>query len=230
MNPVTITFLMLLFLESFILSFSTRILNLICIQSERQALLRFKQDLKDPSNRLAAWTKDGDCCKWDRIVCSNVTGHVIKLHLKSSNCEAPERSKLGGKLNPSQLDLKYLTYLDLSNNDFRETQIPTWYWNFSSNLYYMNISYNQFQGKITDLLTMIHPSVVIDLSSNDFRVQCLVSSNVTGIDLSKYSMSGSSSHFFCYKVNEPKKLEILSIGNNLLSGEIPEIGNSHYWQ
>ena len=166
--------------------------------------MRFKQDLKDPSNRLAAWTKDGDCCKWDGIVCSNATGHVIKLQLRGSNFEAPERSKIGGKLNPSLLDLKYLTYLDLSDNDFRETQILSWFWNLSSNLYYLNISYNQFQGKIPDLLTMIHPSVVIDLSSNNFSGPLpRLSSNVTAIDLSKNSMSGSTSHFFCYKVNEP---------------------------
>ncbi|XWS08064.1 hypothetical protein CRYUN_Cryun41cG0046100 [Craigia yunnanensis] len=157
MGPITITFLMLLFLESFILSFSTRNHNLTCIQSERQALLRFKHYLKDPSNRLAAWTKDGDCCKWDGIVCSNVTGHVIKLHLRSYNCEAPQRSKLG----------------DLSSNDFR--------------------------GPIPRL-----------------------SSNVIAIDISKNSMSGSTSHFFCYKVNELMKLEVLNLGDNLLSGEIPD--------
>ncbi|XVF82973.1 hypothetical protein PTKIN_Ptkin16aG0095400 [Pterospermum kingtungense] len=194
-----------------------------CIPSERQALLRFKQDLEDPSNRLASWLNDGDCCQWDGIVCSNETGHVIELHLRGSDCEVPEKSKLGGKLNPSLLDLKYFAYLDLSDNDFRETQIPAWFWNLSSNLYYLNISYNQFQGKIPDLLTMVHPSVVIDLSSNNFTGPIpLLSSNVTAIDLSKNSMSGSTSHFFCHKVHKPMNLEVLNLGNNLLSGEIPD--------
>ncbi|XVF75662.1 hypothetical protein PTKIN_Ptkin13bG0204900 [Pterospermum kingtungense] len=231
MAPVTITFLMLLWLETFKLSFC-----ITCIQSERQALLRFKQDLKDPSNRLAAWTDGGDCCKWDGIVCSNETGYVIKLQLGSSqgvfppNAEAEAdaeshivRSKLGGKLNPSLLDLKYLTYLDLSGNDFGETQIPTWFWNFSSNLYYLNISRNRFHGNIPDLLTMMNPPVVIDLSSNNFRgLIPRLSSNVTAIDLSNNSLSGSISHFLCYKVSEPMKLEVLNLGNNLLSGEIPD--------
>ncbi|XP_021295824.1 probable LRR receptor-like serine/threonine-protein kinase IRK [Herrania umbratica] len=227
MGTVAITFLiMLLFLESFNPSFCARNRNISCIQIEKRALLRFKQDLKDPSNRLASWTNDGDCCKWDGIVCSNVTGHVIQLHLGSSqdaSHAAHERSKLGGKLNPSLLDLKYLTYLDLSNNKFRETQIPTWFWNLSSYLYYLNISRNQFQGHIPDLPTMALPSVVIDLSSNNFRGQLpRLSSNVTVIDLSNNSMSGSISHFLCYKVNEPMKLEVLNLGNNLLSGEIPD--------
>ncbi|GAY65332.1 hypothetical protein CUMW_240310 [Citrus unshiu] len=37
--------------------------------SEREALLRFKQDLKDPANRLALWS-DGNCCTWAGVVCN----------------------------------------------------------------------------------------------------------------------------------------------------------------
>ncbi|KAG4119353.1 hypothetical protein ERO13_D11G074100v2 [Gossypium hirsutum] len=218
-SPVTVTFLMLVFLESFKLSFCGRNHNVTCIQSERQALLRFKQHLKDPSNRLSSWTKNGDCCRWDGIICSNVSGHLIELHLGSSR----GTRKLGGKLNPALLDLNHLTYLDLSDNDFRQTEIPTWFWNMSSNLSYFNISRNQFQGNIPDLLTMTQPSVLIDLSCNNFTGSLpLLSSNVTAIDFSFNSLSGSMSHFLCHKLNEPMKLEILNLGHNLLSGKIPE--------
>ncbi|MBA0802124.1 hypothetical protein Gohar_012453, partial [Gossypium harknessii] len=219
MSPVTVTFLMLVFLESFKLSFCGRNHNVTCIQSERQALLRFKLHLKDPSNRLSSWTKNGDCCRWDGIICSNVSGHVIELHLGSSR----GTRKLGGKLNPALLDLNHLTYLDLSDNDFRQTEIPTWFWNMSSNLSYFNIFRNQFQGNIPDLLTMTQPSVLIDLSCNNFTGSLpLLSSNVTAIDFSFNSLSGSMSHFLCHKLNEPMKLEILNLGHNLLSGKIPE--------
>ncbi|KAK8612837.1 hypothetical protein V6N13_092941 [Hibiscus sabdariffa] len=191
-----------------------------CIQSERQALLRFKQDLKDPSNRLSGWTAVGDCCRWDGIVCSNVTGHVIELHLGSSH--------VGGMLSPSLLDLKHLTYLDLSDNDFGLTQIPTWFWNMVSNLYYLNISRNQFHGSIPDLLTMNQPSVLLDLSSNNFSGSLPhLSFNVIAIDLSFNSLSESMLRFLCYKLNEPMNLEILNIGHNLLSGEIPECWNKY---
>jgi hypothetical protein len=87
-----------------------------CIQSERNALLKFKQHLQDPSNRLASWAGDGDCCQWVGVVCHNVTGHVHQLHLRSfppiwdefttdddyeAQYEAYERSMFGGKINPS---------------------------------------------------------------------------------------------------------------------------------
>ena len=91
-----------------------------CIQSERVALLEFKQDLQDPSHRLASWAVgDGDCCQWVGVVCHNVTGHVQELHLRSffpgydgsmsdnewnAQYEAYEKSIFGGKINPSLLD------------------------------------------------------------------------------------------------------------------------------
>lgn len=74
-----------------------------CIESERQALLKFKQDLKDPLNRLVSWAADGDCCQWVGVVCHNVTGHVHELHLGSlpsasgDDSASYEQSRLGGK-------------------------------------------------------------------------------------------------------------------------------------
>ena len=36
------------------------------------AFLRIKEDLKDPSDRLAFWIDDGDCYKWTVVVCNNI--------------------------------------------------------------------------------------------------------------------------------------------------------------
>jgi Leucine-rich repeat (LRR) protein len=115
-------------------TFCSGVSEVHCIQSERQALLKIKQDLIDPSNRLASWVVDGNCCQWVGVVCSNVTGHVQELHLQSvppplleyfsiqaqyeAEIQAYALSMFGGMINPSLLDLKHLTYLDLSYNNF----------------------------------------------------------------------------------------------------------------
>ena len=99
-----------------------------CIESERQTLLKFKQDLKDPLNWLVSWAGDGDYYQWLGVVRHNVTGRVYQLHLRRFPSEddpaSYKRSRLGGKINPSLLDLKRLIYVDLSYNDFGGSQIP----------------------------------------------------------------------------------------------------------
>ena len=55
-----------------------------CIESEQQALLKFKQHLNDPLNQLASWAGDEDCCQWVGVVCHDVTSHVRELHLSVS--------------------------------------------------------------------------------------------------------------------------------------------------
>ncbi|PPS10249.1 hypothetical protein GOBAR_AA10396 [Gossypium barbadense] len=103
--------------------------NLLCIQSEREALLKFKNDLIDPSNRLSSWVEGRDCCEWIGVFCQNSTGHVHQLHLASplsapdfdtppAEWEAYYNSVLGGKgAIPHNLgNLSKLQYLDLGGN------------------------------------------------------------------------------------------------------------------
>ena len=70
-----------------LLCFLTADSEVRCIESERHALLNFKQDLEDPTNRLASWAaaaaSDVDCCDWIGVICHNRTGHVLQLHLRT---------------------------------------------------------------------------------------------------------------------------------------------------
>ncbi|KAG8501703.1 hypothetical protein CXB51_004761 [Gossypium anomalum] len=158
-----------------------------------------------------------------------LTGHVTELRLGSSNdtiasrIKKAGRIKLGGKLSPALLDLKHLSYLDLSNNDFDPTQIPYWFWSLTSHLHYLNISGNQVKGKIPDLLIK-HAFLVLDLSCNNFTGSLPgISLNVTALDLSNNVLSGRMSQFLCHKKHQ-MRLEVLNHEGNLLSGEMEKFG------
>ena len=143
-----------------------------CIDSERHALLNFKQDLIDPSNRLSSWTVDGDCCQWVGVVCHNLTAHVHQLHLgafypsggSEEQFEANERM-FGGKLNPSLLDLKHLSYFDLSFNNFFASPIPSFLGSMKS-LTSLNLSNSGFMGLIPHQLGNLSNLLYLNLESS----------------------------------------------------------------
>ncbi|KAH9659692.1 hypothetical protein KPL70_023956 [Citrus sinensis] len=114
-----------------------------CVDSEREALLKLKQDLKDPSSRLASWNiRDEDCCAWDGVVCNNFTGHVLQLNL--------------GNPNPNN---------GTGGNDFHGIQIPK-YLGSLKNLRYLNLSRAKFAGVIPYRLGNLSNLQYLDLSEN----------------------------------------------------------------
>ncbi|KAF2322525.1 hypothetical protein GH714_017480 [Hevea brasiliensis] len=111
-----------------------------CIESEREALLQFKFGLKDPSNQLSSWGGDANCCGWSRVICDNLTSHVIELHLRSLSEEEYYASNhtgfyddywdsstfrgFGGLI-PHQLgNLSNLQYLTISSYDYEKYVVP----------------------------------------------------------------------------------------------------------
>nr|XP_023886896.1 receptor-like protein EIX2 [Quercus suber]XP_023886897.1 receptor-like protein EIX2 [Quercus suber] len=188
--------------------------QLRCIDTERHALLTFKQDLIDPLNRLSSWTVDGDCCHWLGVVCHNLTAHVHQLHLRSfpppiwddlmdeeqnwAQEEAYSRSMFGGKLNPSLLDLKHLNYFDLSFNNFSASPIPSFLGSMKS-LTSLNLSNAGFVGVIPHQLGNLSNLNYLDLSYNDFSSTPIPSflgimSNLTHLDLSNAGFVGLIPH------------------------------------
>ncbi|KAK2639551.1 hypothetical protein Ddye_027346 [Dipteronia dyeriana] len=151
-----------------------------CIESEKQVLLSFKQGLRDPSNRLASWIGDGDCCAWSGIVCHNLTEHVLELRLRNpfsgytsyAQLDAYEMSKLHGNINPSLLDLKLLISLDLSGNDFEGIRIPKFLGSMG-NLRYLNLSRAGFAGMISHQLGNLSNLECLDLGWNKLHVENL---------------------------------------------------------
>ncbi|XP_077233664.1 receptor-like protein EIX1 [Tasmannia lanceolata] len=114
-----------------------------CVETEKQALIEFKNGLKDPMNRLSSWV-DGNCCNWSGVYC-NEKMHVIELYLR--NPYYNNKGFLSGKLSSSLINLQYLTYLDLSLNDFGGTNVPEFIGSMKS-LRYLNLDRSGFIGTI----------------------------------------------------------------------------------
>nr|GMD69653.1 LRR receptor-like serine/threonine-protein kinase GSO1 [Ipomoea batatas] len=111
--------------------------------------------------------------------------------------------------------------VEISNTGIK-SEVPTWFWNLSSNIEIIDLSHNQLRGKIEDISSR-HPWLEVYLDSNQFNGPLpRIAINVTELDLSNNSFSGDVSHFLCHVQNLPYNLRILHFGGNNLSGEIPD--------
>lgn len=126
------------------------------------ALLTFKNDLEDSGGRLSSWRGSANCCGWAGVICSNITGQVLELRLRNpfdepcsyrnqdaAQFEAYYSNKLGGKLNPSLLDLKSLIHLDISCNGFEGERVPDFI-SSMRNLQFLDLSSSGFHGEIPE--------------------------------------------------------------------------------
>ncbi|KAL3714171.1 hypothetical protein ACJRO7_006156 [Eucalyptus globulus] len=111
----------------------------ICFEEERNALLQLRQSLSDPSHVLPSWNGE-DCCRWIGVTCNRANGHVVKLQITSVNenpfptaeefsfddydDSSPRVFLTAGELHPSLLNLRYLSYLDLSGIFFERAYMP----------------------------------------------------------------------------------------------------------
>ncbi|CAN6574065.1 unnamed protein product [Malus baccata var. baccata] len=156
----------------------------LCQADEHSFLLQFKESFtidKSASGspfaypKVASWAREGDqnqsnCCSWDGVECHTESGRVIGLDLKSS-C-------LYGSINSNStlFQLVHLQKLDLSDNNFNSSKIPSRLGHDLSSLSYLNLSTSAFSGQI--------PSEISKLS----KLSTLVLSYNNGLELRKSIM------------------------------------------
>ncbi|XP_003629983.2 receptor-like protein EIX2 [Medicago truncatula] len=170
-------------------------LNSQFIASEAEALLEFKEGLKDPSNVLSSWKHGNDCCHWKGVGCNTTTGHVISLDLYCSN----SLDKLQGHVSSALLQLPYLSYLNLTGNDFMQSRVPDFLGNMQ-NLKHLDLSHANFKGNLSDNLVNLSLLESLDLSGNAFYVNNLKwlqgLSSMKILDLSGVDLSSCENDWF----------------------------------
>ncbi|XP_059593001.1 receptor-like protein EIX2 [Vitis vinifera] len=173
-------FLKFLMVEALTINSNDIDLNKACIEEERKALLEFKHGLYDPSGRLSSWI-GSDCCKWTGVDCNNRTGNVVKVDLRDRGFFL-----LGGEISGSLLDLKHLTYLDLSLNDFQGIPIPNFLGSFER-FRYLNLSNARFGGMIPPHLGNLSQLRYLDLfGGGDYPMRVSNLNWLSGLSSLKY--------------------------------------------
>ncbi|KAM1648694.1 hypothetical protein ACFX1Q_010686 [Malus domestica] len=136
------------------LTFHTFVVSTQCPGDQQSLLLQLKNTLTfDPatSQKLVNWKNGSDYCSWEGVSCKE--GCVSNLDLSNEWIT-------GGLDNSSPLfGLKSIENLNLANNSFNYTQIPSEFKQLTG-LHNLNLSCAGFAGQVPTLQT-------IDLSGNE---------------------------------------------------------------
>ncbi|KAF8020225.1 hypothetical protein BT93_G0815 [Corymbia citriodora subsp. variegata] len=158
-----------------------------CSESDREALMDFKNGLRDPNNHLSSW-QGSNCCRWQGIGCHKRTRVVISIDLHGSyglNSGTYGYWNLSGEIRPSLARLKSLRYLDLSSNKFDGISIPEFVGSLE-NLRYLNLSNAGFSGAIPPNLGNLSNLQYLDLSSDFSGLSANNLGWITGLGSLKY--------------------------------------------
>nr|GEU84496.1 putative leucine-rich repeat protein, plant-type [Tanacetum cinerariifolium] len=185
------------------------------------------EELSFSYNLLSGVVTEAHIAKLESLNYLNGTGNNLTLRRQHANWIPPFRIQYlhlnSWGLGPefplwlqSQGDLRVL---DISNTRI-SSPIPGSFWTSFPNLSYLDMSQNHIQGALVGVPTTLR---VLDLSFNEMRGTLTHISNGSFplyLDLSNNFFDGSLHDLLCS--NDVKKTVALKLGNNELSGVIPE--------
>ncbi|CAK9160630.1 unnamed protein product [Ilex paraguariensis] len=160
----------------------------------------------------------------------------FRENLTDESNRLSSKTCLGGGINPSLFNLKHLSHLDLSMDNFSGTQIPKflgslqnlsfdstiplWLSNIPG-LLRLHLDDNRFQGPIPDTLGRLYSLTHIGLSDNSFNTSMPSSlgnlSSLVHLDLSVNEFQGSLQT----TIKNLCRLRVLDLSKNSFSDEIP---------
>ncbi|KAM3327507.1 hypothetical protein P3S68_033958 [Capsicum galapagoense] len=210
-----------------LLSFSSSIPH-PCRKDQSISLLKFKISFtvnssasvncsnynQKPSPKTNSWTMSRDCCSWDGVTCDEMTGHVIELDLSCS--------QLVGKIdsNSSLFQLSHLQRIDLSCNNFSNSEISPEFGRFSS-LTYLDLSTSYFSGRYSAMFGDITALEVLDMCHNNLSGNLPTTfsngSSLRSLNLQDNKLEGKIPR----SLANCKELQVLDLGDNQLLDTFP---------
>ncbi|KAE8650537.1 receptor-like protein EIX2 isoform X2 [Cucumis sativus] len=205
-------------------------LEIKCRESERQALLSFKQSLVYRYDILSSWTTQAkandDCCNWIGVGCSNnITGgdyHITRLDLHNTGLMGTiptciyKFDALTKTLNASEVP-DYLKDLVMMWKG-KETLIHGRNLQLQRSI---DLSCNRLTGEIPNKITELVGLVVLNLSRNELTGQIPYNigqlQSLDFLDPSRNNLCGTIPFSF----SQMPRLSVLDLSCNNLSGNIP---------
>ncbi|PON32513.1 Serine/threonine protein kinase [Parasponia andersonii] len=206
--------MILLFSTSFSLQSSKSIVNALGNETDRFAMLKFKESIStDPHGVLRSWNDSIHFCNWNGVTCGHRHQRVTSLNLGGYN--------LRGTISPYVRNLTFLRFVNLMNNSFFG-EIPQQVCHLSR-LRNLSLSRNMFEGKLSTM----------NLSyCSELRVLALRNNRVSGIipselgTLNKLVLLDLRSNNLTGKIPPSlaniSSLERFFVGDNKLVGTVPD--------
>ncbi|KAL2557039.1 Receptor-like protein 2 [Forsythia ovata] len=183
---------------------------LSCNKLDHDSLLSFYKHISSSPPAIPLNWSSTNCCKWEGVTC-NPESRVTHLSLPGKH--------LSGTIDPFLGNLTFLSYLNLSDNQFYGT-LPSTLLHTLNHLESLDLSSNRFNGSIE---SPFFPSLIsFNVSNNSFTGSlpssiCITSRFVKMLDFSTNKFSGNVSK----GIGRCSKLEIFRAGFNSLSGWLP---------